>query len=188
MNLNGSRLFVNAVAFGLGLAPQCPKPPHRHPQCVTLTKTAVPPDGTHVKPGDTILYTLTYTISDAAGCSPNEARLVDQIPMDTMYVPGSATDGGLLNVGTVIWNLGNLAPGTGSQSFKVMVMDTQCHDQRRVNNVARLHSSLGVQTSNLVSHPVDCPPVTFPNTTSHPMPKTTSRSILTRWSPARRRR
>jgi len=45
----------------------------------------------------------------------------------------------------------------------VTVDDKQCHNQRRVNNIAYLSSALGLFASNLVTHPVNCPPVTFPN-------------------------
>ena len=164
MNGTGSRLFINAVAYGLNT--QCPPPPQPPPQCtVTLTKVASPPSGTPVKPGDSISYTLTYTVSNTPGCTASEARLIDPVPMDTLLVPGSATDSPITSTSALIWNLGNIVSGTvGSESFKVYVLDTQCNDQRRVNNMGRLSSSLGIVTSNLVSHPVDCPPVTFPNT------------------------
>jgi len=165
MNSMGGRLFINAVALGLTQAgcPGLPTPPPS--PCITLTKTAVPPNGTPVNPGDMISYTLAYTVSTDTTCVAQEAKLVDPIPLDTLYVPGSATDGGSLLLDSLVWNLGNLAPGaSGSESFAVYVLDSQCHDQQRVNNVGRLHSSLGVFTSNLVSHKVNCPPVTFPNT------------------------
>ncbi len=163
MNLNGGRLFVNAVTYGLAQATHCtPQPPPPTP-CVQISKSATPPNGTHVKPGDTISYTLTYTVSNSPNCSVVRAELVDKIPLDTLYVPNSASGGGTLNSGTLIWNLGALSAGTYTQTFQVYVLDTQCHNQRRVNNVARLQTNLGVVNSNLVTHPVDCPPVTFPN-------------------------
>jgi uncharacterized repeat protein (TIGR01451 family) len=165
MNLSGDRLFVNAVTYGLAQAKQCaPTPPPPTP-CVTISKSATPPDGTHVKPGDTISYTINYTVTGSANCpAVVRAELVDKIPMDTLYVPNSASGGGTPNTGALIWNLGPLSAGTYTQTFQVYVLDTQCQDQRRVNNVARLQTNLGVVNSNLVTHPVDCPPVTFPTT------------------------
>jgi uncharacterized repeat protein (TIGR01451 family) len=164
MNSLGSRLFLNAVGFGLDGQKLCAPPPPP-PACVTVEKSAIPAAGATVHPGDVISYTLKYHLSDVANCVANRASLVDPIPMDTLYVPNSATDGGIPVAGTLVWNLGNLAPGaTGQESFTVYVLDRQCHDQRRVNNIGRLNSSLGVFSSNLVSHPVECPPVTFPNT------------------------
>jgi len=156
---NGSRLFINAVVYGLGT--QCPAPP-QPTNCITLTKTAVPPDGTPVKPGDTITYTITYTVNP--GCTIEKGDVMDRIPIDTLFVPGSASGGIRPNFdGTLMWGFVNLGPGTYSQTFQVKVMDTQCHNQRRVNNVAWIASTQGIVYSNLVSHPVDCPPVTFPN-------------------------
>ena len=162
MNPGGGRLFVNAVTYGLAQATNCTPPPPPPTSCVTLSKSATPPNGTHVKPGDTISYTLTYTVS-SPNCNVVRAELVDKIPIDTLYVPNSASGGGTLNTGTLIWNLGAVSAGTYTQTFQVYVLDTQCHDQRRVNNVARLQTNLGVVNSNLVTLPVDCPPVTFPN-------------------------
>ncbi len=165
MNSFGGRLFINAVVLGLSQT-GCPTPQPPPPTpCVTVTKTAVPPNGTSVNPGDVISYTLAYAVSQDQRCVAQEARLVDPIPAGTLYVPNSATDSPALIANSLIWNLGSLAPGaTGSQSFAVYVLDTQCRDQRPINNVGRLHSTLGVFTSNLVTHPVKCPPVTFPNT------------------------
>ena len=165
MNLSGDRLFVNAVTYGLARAGRCaPTPPPPAP-CVTISKSATPPNGTSVKPGDTISYTINYTVTGGANCpAVVRAELVDKIPMDTLYVPGSASGKATLNTGALIWNLGALGAGTYSQTFQVYVLDTQCQDQRRVNNVARLQTNLGVVYSNLVTHPVNCPPVTFPTT------------------------
>jgi uncharacterized repeat protein (TIGR01451 family) len=161
MNLSGSRLFVNAVAFGLGLTNQCTPPP-QPTNCITLTKTAVPPNGTTVKPGDTITYTITYTVNP--GCAIEKGDVMDRVPIDTLFVPGSASGGIRPNFdGTLMWGFVNLGSGTYSQTFQVKVMDTQCHNQRRVNNVAWIASTQGIVYSNLVSHPVNCPPVTFPN-------------------------
>jgi uncharacterized repeat protein (TIGR01451 family) len=157
---NGQRLFVNAVVDGL--KHQCPTPPPPT-NCISIQKTAEPPAGTHVQPGDTITYTITYTVNP--GCAVQKGDVIDHIPMDTAYVPNSASGGISPNFdGTLMWNLLNLGSGTYSQSFQVTVLDTQCHNQRMVNNIARIVSTVGNYASNLVSHPVDCPPVTFPNT------------------------
>ena len=135
-----------------------------HDNCITVTKTAIPPSGMPVTPGMSILYTIAYTVSSNPACSTQYAVLRDKIPMDTNFVPGSATDGIAPNFdNTLVWIL-SLSPGdTGNKSFKVTVDDKQCHNQRRVNNIAYLSSALGLFASNLVTHPVNCPPVTFPN-------------------------
>ncbi len=157
----GKKLFVNAVVFGLSRRCTLPPPPQ---DCVTLEKTAVPPSGTPVQPGDVIRYVLTYKVKDTPNCRTERTLLEDQVPTGTLFVPGSATDGIAPIGGVLQWNLGSLAPGvTGSKEFKVYVLDTQCNEQKRINNVARIVTNLGVFTSNLVTHPVKCPPVTFPN-------------------------
>ena len=156
---NGSRLFINAVVYGLGT--QCPAPP-QPTNCITLAKIAVPPDGTPVKPGDTITYTITYKVNP--GCTIEKGDVMDRVPIDTLFVPGSASGDIRPNFdGILMWGFVNLGSGTYSQTFQVKVMDTQCHNQRRVNNVAWIASTQGIVYSNPDSHPVDCPPVTFPN-------------------------
>ncbi len=68
---------------------QCPRrtPP---PNCITLTKTAVPPSGTTVTPGTAITYTLTYTVANNAPCATVRSELIDQVPNYSLFVPGSA--------------------------------------------------------------------------------------------------
>lgn len=158
MNGDGKNLFVNAVVYGLGRT--CPPPP-RPNECIILEKSAEPSSGAPVHPGDAITYHLTYKVLNNAACATQRAVLEDPVPVDTLFVPGSATDGvGPGGDGVLRWSLGALAPGTnGEKIFQVYVTDAQCNNQRRVNNQARLVSTLGVFTSNLVTHPVDCPPV-----------------------------
>ncbi len=162
MNAAGSHFFVNTIVHGVGS--WCPTFVQPEP-CVAVEKSASPPVGTPVQPGDTIRYTLTYTASPNCPAQVERATLLDPLPYDTLFVPGSATDGVTPNSDDVlIWNLGSLAPGSsGSKEFEVYVLDTQCDNQRRVNNSASLVSSEGTVESNFVSHPVDCPPIGFPN-------------------------
>lgn len=159
MTGQGKDLFVNAVVYALGR--RCQTPPPTPENCIQLVKEATPPSGAPVRVGDVITYKLTYTVQNNPACAATQALLEDPIPVHTLFVPGSATDGIAPGVdGVLRWNLGNLAPGaTGSKQFKVYVTDAQCNNQRRVNNQARLISTLGVVVSNLVTHPVDCPPV-----------------------------
>jgi hypothetical protein len=175
MTADGANLFVNAVVYGLGT--KCEKEPEPPPECkFELHKSATPAHGSTVEPGDTILYTLTYTVTGTGvtpqglKCGLYRARLVDPVPIDTIFVPGSATDGiAPAPDGLLTWDLGTVVPGpggvaTGSKQFKVIVSEVQCVHQRRVNNRARLFSALHAPIdSNVVSHPVKCPPVTFPN-------------------------
>ena len=162
MNADGRQLFVNTVFQGLGSF--CPQP-MEPPACITLEKTASPPHGTPVQPGDTIRYTVSYTVSPNCPVDQLRAALQDPLPEDTVFVPGSASDGVTPNADdTMVWHLGTLAAGaTGSKTFEVEVLDTQCDAQRQVNNEASLNTSEETAHSNLVSHPVDCPPIGFPN-------------------------
>jgi len=161
MTGDGKKLFVNAVVFGLSRPCSKPVPPQ---ECISLVKSALPPDGTPVQPGDVIKYTLTYAVKNSPNCRTTRTLLQDKVPNGTLFVPGSATDGIAPAGGVLSWNLGPLGPGdTGSKEFKVYVLDTQCNEQKRIVNVARITSSLGIFTSNVVTHPLKCPPVTFPN-------------------------
>lgn len=159
----GEDLFHNAVQYALTF--QCPRPQEPPQECISVTKTANPPDGTPVSPGDVIEYTITYTLSDNPSCeNPQSARLVDVVPIDTIYVPGSASDGIVPTAdGALVWSVTH-ASTPQTKTFKVLVSDTQCSNQRRVNNYARLITGVAPpEESNLVSHPVECPPVRFPN-------------------------
>ncbi len=163
MTPEGQRLFLNAVKYGYtDLARSC-KPTTPPPaDCVTLTKTAVPPSGTTVTPGTAITYTLNYTVSQSAQCNIVRSELIDHVPDFSLFVPGSATDGISPNFAdTLIWTSGLTT--TGSKSFTVSVLDTGCREQRPIVNIAKLQTNLGVFVSNPTTHPVKCPPVVPPN-------------------------
>jgi uncharacterized repeat protein (TIGR01451 family) len=163
MTGTGEDLFLNAVGYALTF--QCATPETPPEECISITKSADPADGTPVAPGDVIEYTVTYTFSDNPECeNPDRARLIDIIPEDTIYVPGSASDGiDPTADGALVWSV-TPASGPQTKTFKVRVSDTQCNNQRRVNNQARLITGVAPpELSNLVSHPVECPPISFPN-------------------------
>jgi hypothetical protein len=162
MTMTGQDLFVNDVEYMLDF--QCPVKEPPPEQCIEVVKQAQPPAGTPVMPGDTIAYTLVYTMSDHPACESVRGQLFDPIPEDTIYVPGSAS-GGIAPQpdGSLVWPV---MPGDmgATVSFKVRVSDTQCDDQRRVRNQAKLASPTHPSVaSNVVEHPVDCPPFGFPN-------------------------
>lgn len=155
MTATGRDLFINAVEYArtFQCAPQTPPPT----QC-QITKTANPPAGTPVAPGDLISYTLSYT-----NCTQQGAKLIDSVPVDTMFVPNSASDGLSPGAdGALIWPIG--ANSSGTKTFKVYVDKTQCRNQRTViNRATLLLAGLPAVTSNTVTHPVNCPPITLPN-------------------------
>jgi hypothetical protein len=172
MTPEGQRLFLNAVRYGYAVLKDryCSQPPPPPSDCVTLVKSAVPPSGTTVTPTTSIMYTLAYTVSQSTQCKTARSLLIDQIPANTLFVPGSATPVSVTDVvspnfaGTLIWDLGPLAPGAhDSKSFKVSVLDTGCREQRPIGNIAKLQTDIGVFTSNTTTHKLDCPPVVPPN-------------------------
>lgn len=157
MHPDGKTVFLNAVDYMLHF--QCgQEPPPPDPVC-TITKTSDPAAGTPVHPGDVIKYTITYT-----NCEANEVKLVDTIPLYTHYVPGSVTGGGTLTPDgdSLVWVIP--ANSSGSVSFKVVVAEAQCNNQRTVSNRAGLIiPGKAPVKSNVVTHPVECPPIGFPN-------------------------
>ena len=163
MTATGKNLFVNAVEYNNHF--QCaPLPQPKPEQCVSIKKESTPPDGTPVHPGDIITYKITYLLSDDPRCENTRAKLVDTIPLNTIFVPGSASDGiSPAGDGTLTWDIAP-APASSIKTFKVRVSDTACREQRQITNRAGLmisgHPPL---TSNVVTHPVVCPPISFPN-------------------------
>ncbi len=162
MNGLGQLLFVNAAQYMRRF--QCPQPPQPPPDCLTLVKTATPPDGSIVHPGDSISYTLSYTVTNNAQCATLRSLLIDPVPDHTLFIPGSAGPGIVPNFdGTLQWNLGPLSANAhDSRSFKVSVLDTACRSGV-ITNTAKLQTNLGTFTSNTTKHPLDCPPVVPPN-------------------------
>lgn len=163
MTADGKQLFLGNVAYARDF--QCPPQEPPPDACIRVEKSAVPPAGTPVSPGDVIAYTITYLFSNSPNCeNPERAKLVDSIPLDTIYVPGSASNGITPTAdGALVWDI---TPAAGSQTktFRVRVSDTQCRNQRTVNNRAGIVlPGAPPVISNVVSHPVECPPITLPN-------------------------
>jgi hypothetical protein len=160
MTGDGTTLFLNSILYALNF--KCPVEQTSDPKSLNVYKTPNPAIGTTVLPGQVIDYTLSYTFLSANLGGATSAILKDKIPMDTIFVPGSASDGiSPTPDGELAWTVG---PGTGDKHFKVIVSDTQCADQSMVNNLATLHVTGYTQVySNPAYHPVTCPPVVFPN-------------------------
>ena len=155
MTDDGKTVFLNAVGYMSRF--QCASEPAPSPNCI-IKKSADPPAGTPVAPGQTIVYTITYT-----NCREERGKLVDSVPTDTLYVPGSATGGATLTAdGALVWDVG--AGTSGSVSFKVLVDKRLCSDASKVFNRAQL---LIPGTAPLLSeglvHPAKCPPIVLPN-------------------------
>lgn len=162
MTISGKDLFVNAVAYGL--ANQCDQQPPPPPtNCLTISKSANPASGSSVNIGQTIIYTLNYTLSNAPGC-PNEAKIVDVVPDGTIYIPNSASNGITPGVdGALIWLV---TPGSGSRSFRVTTTEALCRETPNgqiIKNKATLSGGGTSVTSNETTHTLSCPPIGFPN-------------------------
>ena len=163
MTGDGKNLLHNYVDYALHF--QCTPP--RVEDCLSVSKTAVPVDGTPVQPNDVIQYTLTYTMSNAKGCQDRLGKLIDVVPTNTIFVPGSASDGiAPAPDRSLSWVVGPAlaTPATGTKIFKVIVSDSACREQMRIHNQATLSDGVHAPAlSNIVSHPVKCPPIGFPN-------------------------
>ena len=167
MTSDGKGLFENYVQYARFF--QCNSTPTPPPDnCYRIDKRAAPADGATVAPGATIAYTITYALNPTAGPScEKEGRITDKVPDDTLYVPGSASDGITPAAdGTLTW----VAAGSGSKVFKVTLLDTACRQTAAgapigfVKNQAALYIGAFLPVlSNLVTHKVQCGPIGFPN-------------------------
>ena len=155
MTTTGQNLFINAVEYSRTFQCATPQPPPT--QCL-ITKIASPPAGTAVAPGDVITYTIRYT-----NCKQETVKLVDTIPTGTIYVPGSASDGiPLGSDGALVWAIP--ASENSTKTFKVKVDKRACEAQTVSNKATLLFAGGTVALSSaLVTHPVTCPPIRFPN-------------------------
>ena len=164
MTANGQGTFLNAIAYMISF--QCPPDQPPPEECVSIEKVASPSDGTPVAPGDTISYTINYLWSDDTNCrtAGQWTRLIDFVPFDSFYVPGSASGGVTPGAdGALVWPV---APGSGQQKadFQVEVADSACFNEQAIANQARLLlPGGGAEVSNVVTHPVECPDIIFPN-------------------------
>ncbi len=170
MTGDGQTLLANYVEYARVF--QCSRQPPPPPPntCFRLVKSAVPNNGTTVAPGAVIQYSIAYSINPAGGPNcPQEGRLVDVVPPDTVYVPGSASDGiSPAADGSLTW----VVTGSGVKTFKVIVLDTACRPATPlagapsgvITNQATLYlPPFAPVTSNVVTHKVQCGPVGFPN-------------------------
>ena len=150
MTLTGQNLFVNLV-----LAQPC--------GCtVQLTKT-VSPAGV-ASPGDVLNYSIQYTVVGA--CRYQRVKVIDVLPVEVNYLPGSATPPAVFGGGALIWNLGDLPPGaSGTLTFQALVNNLACSRQHVIQNRAELTAvSPAIDGfSNTVTLEVNCRPVNFPN-------------------------
>ncbi|MBN1994895.1 MAG: DUF11 domain-containing protein [Anaerolineae bacterium] len=119
---------------------------------ITLTKTAAPPHGSPVTPGDYITYTIALTNNGTANAT--SAVLTDAVPLYTQYVLGSAVPAPV-STSPLVWNLGTISGGGGSAgvTFAVQV-DQPLTNSLIISNSAWLDiaETTGLSQTNVVTH------------------------------------
>ncbi len=152
MTLTGQNLFVNLV-----LAQPC--------GCTVQLIKNVSPTGL-ASPGDVLNYSIQYTVVGA--CRYQGVKVIDILPVEVNYLPGSATPPVVFGGGAVIRNLGDLPPGaSGTVKFQALVNNLACSQQHVIQNRAELVAvSPAIDVlSNVSAVEVNCRPVGFPNDT-----------------------
>jgi uncharacterized repeat protein (TIGR01451 family) len=159
MTGDGKAVFLNGLAYML--TRQCISPPPQ--QCISVVKEAFPPEGTLVTPGMVIQYTLTVTFSSDPRCIVPNATLIDSVPIGTVFIPDSATDG-IFPVadGTLIWTLPN-SPTPVIKVFSVLVDNSACMKNIISNRATVQIPEANPYQSNFVNHQVQCQPVGLPH-------------------------
>ena len=89
-----------------------------------------------VEAGKRFTYTINFGNSGAVETTNVEIR--DPLPEYTAFV--SATDGGRLQSGIVIWNIGTLAPGDSKQVKFIAEVDSPLQNGTLITNVATIRS------------------------------------------------
>jgi len=127
---------------------------------LSLTKSAVPADGSTVEGDDRIDYTLHY--ANTGNGAADNAVITDNVPAHTSYVAGSAACGTGCTASydsasdQVSWTLDIAAGGTGSVTFAVTV-NSDAPDGTVIDNVGQLTSGTHKVPSNHVHHLVFVP-------------------------------
>ncbi len=83
---------------------------------LSLVKSA---DRATAKPGQTVVYTLTY--GNPGGADIENLVITDVLPANTTIVPGSITDAGVLSAGTITWTLAGLPQGAANRTVRFSV-------------------------------------------------------------------
>ena len=127
------------------------------PYLVDLAKTALPISGSIIKPGSIITYSLTY-LNPTEGLTATNAYILDLVPENTTYVPGSITGAGAVDTDPshLRWDVGAIYPGDeGVVGFAVRVSDTLTQTTVIQNEAQILSDSGPARRSNVVEHTVE---------------------------------
>ena len=160
----GKIIFLKTVSGAH--AAQCAVPAPPNVDCRSITKTSdVVPITAHVTPAQEITYTIHYTYNSAAVCNNvGSAKIIDFVPTNTAFVPGSATGGITPGAdGALVWSV---LPGAGSRSvsFAVTVAPARCANQPTISNQASLLAyGFAPLVTPALSNLVDCPTLSFPS-------------------------
>ena len=152
-----STCSTNTVTLTVAALPNTPPPPSTTtvpnvttptpgvPQ-LTVTKSSDPANGSTVRVGDSVVYTLA--LANAGTVQAANVSVTDAAPTGTSYVPGSATCNGLsgctvtVSGDTITWSgitvpaaASNTSPGTASVSFAVVIAQGDTNNET-VSNVA----------------------------------------------------
>ena len=142
-------------------------------EVLTIEKSASPPSGSSVNPGQTITYTITY-----GGTGATNIVIIDAIPTYTTYVTGSASGAGTTityshdggsnwdgidspPVTHIKWERASLTAGTTGETVSFQVKVDSAPDGTTISNKASIDSdNTEPDESNTVTHIVTKPPCT----------------------------
>ena len=109
--------------------------------------TTVSINGENVAAGDTLVYTVRYTNLSTENVS---VTITDRIPAHTVYIMGSADNGGVYADGKLTWTLDVPAWATVTVSFQVSVSATE---SVIIQNQAEIAEGSNHYATNVVNNP-----------------------------------
>ena len=108
-----------------------------------------------VEAGERLTYTIDFRNSGSAEATNVEIR--DPLPEHTAFV--SATGGGSLQSGIVIWNIGTIAPGASRQVKFIAEVDSPLRNGTLITNVATIKSDQTPEMQASVTAEVKSAPI-----------------------------
>ena len=124
-------------------------------------------DGQQVQVGDELVYTIYFT---NASNQAVDVTITDVVPDHTVYVDGSASNGGEYKNGMVIWNIQQVeAWSTVVVTFRVTVGEV---DAITITNVATVTLGENSYATNQVANEVPAKPAPEPTPEPDQPPKT----------------
>ena len=168
MTIPGQTIFLKTVANAH--AAKCPVPGTVNIDCRDITKTSdvTPTPASPVVTGRMITYTIHYTYNSLQVCgNSGAAKIIDFVPPNTTFVPGSAT-GGIVpgGDGALVWSV---LPTTDLSlarlvRFSVRVADMACPGPTTLSNHASLQAyGFAPLVTPDLTNPVTCPNLAFPS-------------------------